>query len=201
MKRLLITLFMALCVLSSFAQSDVTTFLGIPVDGLKSDMKRKLIAKGFTPDRYDQDVLEGEFNGMDVIVGIVTNNNKVYRIVVKDKIDYDETNIKIRFNNLVRQFENNKRYISIAAYSIPESEDISYEMSIHKKRYQAEYYQISQEMLSELNTEEVETKKKLELFEQLFKKPVWFMIGEKYGRYQILMYYDNVNNQANGDDL
>jgi hypothetical protein len=27
------------------------------------------------------------------------------------------------------------------------------------------------------------------------------MIGEQYGRYKILMYYDNVCNQANGDDL
>lgn len=30
---------------------------------------------------------------------------------------------------------------------------------------------------------------------------VWFMISEHYGRYGILMYYDNKKNQANGEDL
>lgn len=30
---------------------------------------------------------------------------------------------------------------------------------------------------------------------------VWFMIHENYGRYNIGLYYDNLNNQANGEDL
>ena len=31
----------------TLAQKDVTTFLGFPVDGSKSEMKQKLINKGF----------------------------------------------------------------------------------------------------------------------------------------------------------
>ena len=32
-------------------------------------------------------------------------------------------------------------------------------------------------------------------------KIVWFMIHERYGRYQIGLYYDNLHNQAHGEDL
>ncbi len=74
------------------AQKDVTKFLGIPVDGTKSAMIQKLKAKGFT---YNQrrDCLEGEFNGRTVYLHVVTNNNKVYRIMVKDAYGVDESAI------------------------------------------------------------------------------------------------------------
>ena len=35
----------------------------------------------------------------------------------------------------------------------------------------------------------------------LSKKPVWFMISNLFGKYYIIMYYDNVYNQAQGEDL
>ena len=35
----------------------------------------------------------------------------------------------------------------------------------------------------------------------LAKKSVWFMISESYGKYCIIMFYDNEYNKANGDDL
>ena len=57
-------------------EKDVTKFLGIPVDGAKSDMIQKLKEKGFVPSSY-KDMLEGEFNGTDVYISVVTNNNKV----------------------------------------------------------------------------------------------------------------------------
>ena len=117
-----------------FAQNDVTTFLGIPVDGFKEDMKEKLIDKGFTPKLVDKtELLEGEFNGVNVHVLIVTNNNKVYRIMLADINTLNESDIKIRFNNLVQQFTKNKRYVSFKDYTISEDEDISYEITIHKK--------------------------------------------------------------------
>ncbi|MBO7203255.1 MAG: hypothetical protein J6V30_06975 [Paludibacteraceae bacterium] len=163
-----------------FAQSDVTKFLGIPVDGSKPDMIRKLKEKGFVSSEYDKDILEGEFNGQDVFVGIGTNNNKVYRIMVADKNLNNETNIRIRFNILCRQFANNPKYIPVSEnvndYIIPENEDISYE--IKNKRYQANFYQIPDPM-----------------------KSVWFIIWEFHGEYRIHMYYDNLYNQANGEDL
>ncbi len=108
MKKLLFILGLLLSSLTLCAQSDVTKFLGIPVDGFKPDMIRALKAKGFTSSMYDKDILEGEFNGSQVIIHTVTNNNKVYRIMVSDANSVGETAIKIRFNNLCDQFLNNK---------------------------------------------------------------------------------------------
>lgn len=106
-------------------------------------MIQKLKAKGFTPSTWDKNILEGEFNGFDVNVHIVTNNNKVWRIMLADKITQDETGIKIRFNELCRQFENNKKYKSMTdkEQTIPDDEDLSYEMTVNNKRYEAVYYQ------------------------------------------------------------
>ena len=33
------------------------------------------------------------------------------------------------------------------------------------------------------------------------KKSVWFMISESYGKYYIIMFYDNEYIRANGEDL
>ena len=54
---------------------------------------------------------------------------------------YSATDIRIRFNNLYRQFLKNQKYMSLdlrkTNYAIPEDEDISYEMLVNKKRYEA----------------------------------------------------------------
>lgn len=212
-----------------FAQKDVTTFLGIPVDGNKSEMKQKLINKGFVPKKEGTfEFLEGEFNGTDVRVYIVTNNNKVYRIMLCDANTQNEANIKIRFNKLVSQFENNKRYCSLDnKYTLSDEENISYEMTVHNKNYDALFYQypdiekidtlalqekyrnqlLSKYTLEELSKPTEEMKKELErmavrnTMETLLKKPVWFRICESYGEYYITMFYDNEYNHANGEDL
>ena len=167
------------------AQKDVTKFLGIPVDGTKSEMIRQLKAKGYTSSSFDSDVLIGEFNGRDVEIYVVTNNNKVYRIMVADTNLENETDIRIRFNTLCGQFKNNEKYISIKDYTIPDSENISYEMTVNKKRYEAAFYQ----------------KAATDAFEELSNRLVGFIIWQSYGKYRILMFYDNVYNQANGEDL
>ncbi len=128
---------------SLFAQQSVTTFLGIPVEGTKLSMRQKLINKGF---RYvpSRDCLEGEFNGRDVLLYIVTNRDKVYRIAVFDKDYIDETDIRIRFNNLYRQFMNNEKYILDPMGEVgelPEDEDIAYNISIKNKQYARRFYQ------------------------------------------------------------
>ena len=99
-----------------YAQKDVTEFLGIPVDGTKQQMIENLKAKGFVYDSQ-KDVLSGEFNGEDVSISIQTQGNKVWRLAVIDKIPRDEIQIKIRFNKLVSQFENNESYLEYIAPS------------------------------------------------------------------------------------
>lgn len=226
MKKILSLLAMAFFALAISAQKDVTTFLGIPIDGSKSEMKKKLISKGFTyKSANGKEYFEGEFNGFDVNVQIVTNNNKVYRLVLHDRILQNGANIKIRFNKLVSQFENNKRYYTPEDFTIPEDEDISYEMTVNNKQYSAGYYQIpntesmdalqnqvKQVMLNKYTEEQLKTPTKeieeeqdrieeqlgIELFS---KKPVWFCIHEFEDKYYISMYYDNEYNHSNGEDL
>lgn len=227
MKKLALIITTLLFSVSVFAQEDVTKFLGIPVDGFKPVMIRKLKAKGYTEHSYKPDVLVGEFNGRDVEVSVVTNNNKVYRIFVQDAYTVDEYNIKIRYNTLCEQFENNKRYISMAVegQSIPDDEDISDQMLYEDKRYEALYFQVpeqvdtlavqtslrervlakyTEEQLANPTSEMQEEVLKATFdiaFEIYEKKSVWFTINKEGNRYRILMYYDNKYNEANGEDL
>ena len=226
MKKIL--LFLVLCFISIFsmAQTDVTKFLGIPVDGSKSEMIRKLKTKGFKQSPDAADVLTGKFNGTDVNVYIVTNNDKVCRIMVYDKNTMNETDIRIRFNVLCEQFKNNSKYCSLSEEDpkIKEDEDISYEMSVHNKRYDAIFYQrpdttttnykeeLQYLIYSKYTKEQIENPSeeilqdiyKMENYYALYKgtrKPVWFMICEYYGKYYIAIFYDNEYNSANGEDL
>ena len=147
--------------------------------------------------------------------------------MVQDANATDETNIKIRFNNLCRQFEKNKKYLpaTFESQTIPDNENISYEMIVNKKRYEAVFYQISSTMdtlkireeirnrLLERYTEE-QLKNPTEeiladsnheatmyLYELCYKRSVWFMIDEQYGKYSIVLFYDNEFNHPDGEDL
>ena len=117
MRKFLTLLAMIAISASVFAQKEVTKFLGIPVDGSPTEMIKKLKAKGFTTDEgYMRDVkvglidwdgpevLIGRFNGEKVRVTLRVEQNKVWRIYLSDKATRDETQIRIRFNTLVRQF-------------------------------------------------------------------------------------------------
>ncbi len=237
MKKLLCVIIALLCAAAMQAQEevkDVTKFLGIPVDGYKPAMIEKLKAKGFTSTTWDKEVLEGEFNGTEVQVHIVTHNNKVYRIMLADKNTRGETDIKVRFNRLCQQFRNNPKYKTFRTeeeQTIPDNEDLSYEITVHDKRYEASFYQISQldtvaiynkskqSLLSKYTqeqldnpTEEISTEIRMEYITNILKydlqnisatynKSVWFMIAERAGKYYICMYYDNKYNEADGEDL
>ena len=197
MRKFLTLLAMIAISASVFAQKEVTKFMGIPVDGSPTEMVKKLKAKGFTTDEdamqvvkrglIDWDgpeVLTGRFNGEKVRVFLGVEQNKVWRIYLSDKDSRDETQIKIRFNNLVRQFENNDKYIPyFDEQTIADDEDISYQMTVNKKRYDAYFVQKGED-----GTVDV-------------KREVWFLIIQRFDGYYIYMYYDNKYNEADGSDL
>lgn len=144
MKKDLVGLLILLLTFCAYAQKDVTQFLGIPVDGAEKEMIKKLKAKGFEPHQNDPSILKGRFNGATVDVFVVTNNEKVCRVMLSDKNLVGERDIQARFNSLCQQFKNNQKYIldkPIEEMLINEDEDISYEMSVHGKRYEAVFYQ------------------------------------------------------------
>lgn len=142
------------------AQDRALKFLGIPVDGYKSEMIQKLRDKGYTYSRSgDEDVLTGEFNGTDVNIYIITNNNKVWRVYIGDDDTRDKYQIKLRFNTLCEQFEKNPRYTALSEnQEIPMDEDISYEMNVNDKRYEAVFYQIPDDPNLMKDIEELSTR-------------------------------------------
>lgn len=181
MKKILSVLMLLLLSISIYAQQNVTKFLGIPVDGSKTAMIQKLKAKGFT---YNTTTgfLEGVFNGEKVYILIQTNKNKVWRIVVWDKTGRDEGQIKIRYNKLFQQFENNSKYtISETSHKLSDSENLSYGISVNNKQYAAVFYQLP--------------------YEGAQNRIVWFKIVKDYGDYYIAIYYENDSNASHGEDL
>ena len=182
---------------SVFAQKEVTKFMGIPVDGSPTEMVKKLKAKGFKTDEdamqvfklegIDLDgpeVLTGRFNGEYVRLYLKVGTNNVWRICLVDKNSRDETQIKIRFNTLVRQFESNGKYIPyFKEQTIADDEDISYQMTVNKKQYEAVFLQKGEDGTIDE------------------KREVWFRISQGSDGYVIYIFYDNEYNRADGSDL
>ena len=196
MRKFLTLLAMIAISASVFAQKEVTKFMGIPVDGSPTEMIKKLKAKGFTTDEdamqvvkrglIDWDgpeVLTGRFNGEKVRVFLGVEQNKVWRIYLSDKDSRDETQIKRRFNTLVRQFENNDKYVYFYEQTIADDEDISYQMTVNKKQYEAIFAQKGEDGTIDE------------------KRVVWFRISQRSEGYLIDMFYENEYNRADGSDL
>ena len=177
MKKILLIALLMNIAFAGFAQNTIK-FLGIPIEGTKKGMISKLQRKGYEYDSYN-DCLTGEFNGVDAMIYVQTVNNQVWRIAVLDDFSSNETNIKIRYNILFEQFSNNGKYISIGEGKLTDKDDISYEMNVNKKRFQANF----------------------RLVDNSINGGVWYTIVEVQGEYRIVMYYENYDNAANGDDL
>lgn len=155
------------------------TFLGIPVDGSKSQMIKALKHKKF---HYDSrcDLLEGEFNGQKVFIKVQAYNNKVYRVGVIDYTPANETVVKKQFNNLYYQFSRNDKYQLFRGEEISDEEDIKRGLSVDKKEYAVILFP-SDKSINGL---------------------VYYKIVEHNEReYKIVLLYDNPDNMPSGDDL
>ncbi len=195
-------MFLLTLTMTAMAQREVTKFLGIPVDGSKTEMIKKLKAKGFRSDPGAPWDLVGEFNGREVQVGISTQRNKVYRIILVDAHPSSESQIRIRFNNVCRQFSENPKYMSMTLtdQAISEDEDISLQLALNKKQYEAGFIQI--QFSEDRGTLASDTKNEEMSLNEYLNRVVWFTIKERsYGKYVIVMYYDNEYNKAKGEDL
>ena len=177
MKKILLIALLMNIAFVGFAQNTIK-FLGIPIEGTKKEITSKLQAKGYEYDSYN-DCLTGEFNGSNVAIYIHTVNNQVWRLCIVDDWSSSETDIKIRYNKLFEQFSSNGKYISVGKGKLTDYDDISYEMNVNKKRFEAVF----------------------EPVDKSINGLVWYMIREQYGEYRIYMFYENNDNAANGDDL
>lgn len=183
MKKLF-SLVMLCIALTINAQTKVTEFLGIPVDGTKAEMIEKIKDKGFVLNKQ-YDWLEGEFNGKEVSISVVTTKNKVNRIFIIVQPALNSHDIKNEFNGLFESFSSHPNYISRSDNrKISSDEDIEYCMIIKNKRYQATFYQKP-------------------IDDNYKDRAVWFTIvqSDLNNDYFLLIYYDNLKNFSNGEDL
>lgn len=255
----LLALFSAVC---SAGDKGPLKFLGIPIDGTEAVFVANLRTKGFTYNLATGGY-KGQFNGRDVDVFIHTNHDKVDRVYV-DFPFTDEYGIKLEFNHLLRQFDDNVKYLDLVMNEpIPGNEDISYEINVNNKRYQALFSYFDEnrdyvalinalfDKLSDFFTEEQLAQMKentvkamnapkdqqeaickellarvhamgngqesnskadsernikylfalMDGMRSLADGEVWFVINKRYNRYNIGLYYDNLHNQAHGEDL
>lgn len=162
-----------------YGQKKVTTFLGIPVDGTRAAMMVKLKAKGFK--QIDSENLTGTFNGEEVLLNIGTYKSKVRRISVFFTTMRDKEQIKIIYNTLITQFENNKRYMVVDAELLKDDEDIAYQMAVKNKSYEATFFQLPQD-------------------ENIENRVAWCKILKTESDYTIVIFYDNRLNEAQGED-
>lgn len=199
--------------------NDVLKFLGIPIDGSKEQMYNRLKEKGFSGYSWDE-YLEGIFNGENVRVHIGTNHGIVDRIKVVFPYTEERLN-KVKYNTLISRFGRNPKYTELRENKvIPEDEDISYEIALHDKVYDAVYYLLrsdvdasswKEDFYREYNArykKPLSGLTQIEIEEVLFSLPkrisdaiigiVWFTLPNDN---RIELYYDNLKNRPRGEDL
>lgn len=229
MKKLL--LFVVILALPFFAFAQVPRlgsikFLGIPVDGTKDAMETALIKKGFKKN-YKEDCLEGRFNGQDVKASILTDNGKVWRVAIQYYTTNSESALRIAYNRLYDQFADNPKYFASESNEpLPENDDISYELTVHDKRYDSAFHPAILKNLSdedmrpyaeallkeEYSAEDYEkltdyqkemayniclSKVRINVKLEEYQYSAWFTISKvSYSLYAIILFYDNEYNSG-----
>ena len=231
MRKIAFILLMLLTLsLNAQDNDEIIKFVGIPVDGTKSEMISKLKQKGFTFDN-DANLFKGEFNG-DKISGIIqTYKDKVFGIrFMYDVSGYSKTMVINRFNSLVLKYDTNEKYQSniafdkitddIDTYQIDPYENIGNEMR-NGKIYKAQYHYKYGKNLSD-TTGLVQYKKEMPEdlasfiesnygdsgFEALYIRHKleqdvvqFYIIDMGYDEFNIMFDYYNRRNAPNDEDL
>lgn len=181
MKKVILTVIMTLCLsFIGFSQNTIT-FKGIPIDGSIKTFSASLENLGYESVEVDDDVVfYGEFNGQKSFINPQTVNNKVWRVAIVDAKSTDKNSIINRFNELFNQFINNSKYVHHSGSVIPSDEDINYNILVKDFRYEATF------CLSDASINGL----------------VWFMINRQNSEaFNIIMFYENWDNKANGSEL
>lgn len=229
MRRFVLFCIGVLCAVSIFAQTSITEFMGVPVDGSTKDLVRKLKAKGFTPAEEGSEVLYGAFNGEEVVLTMDTNEGKVFRVLLVEKKSYSDEGIKARYNELFSQFVENPKYAFVkGSFFIEDDTDVSFETTVNGTTFQSFF------IFSPTSAEEEELDRKLQTYmsskyteeellhpsdevikdnnnyyvtllkEQeslLYKRVVRLSISSKGGAYRIAIAFVNSNNAVESIEL
>lgn len=203
-------------------QTDETAlkFMGIPITGSKADFAEALKTKGFKA-YFNDEPLEGIFNGENVKVYISTNHDVVDRIKVYYPAISEENNTRIKYNTLLARFNRNAKYVSLAPrQEIPADERLYWKLNENTKYYDVAFFYLYPDTTPETWKQEfneaygkrykkpVETLSYEELEEVLLSLPtkvtaqisgiVWFTLVSTH---TIVINYDNLKNRPRGEDL
>ncbi len=218
MKKWFRVIIMLVLTMSANAQTHVTKFMGIPVDGTKENMIIKLKGKGFTqpfPVELPY-MLEGEFNGLKVEVFLIDNKGKMWRVVVLNKCT-GENIARDTYNRLLTQFKNHKNYTQIdEADIIPETDNLITELYKNHKKYRSAFYQsvdIEKYIKEYPEFDKLPEEERGNILSSLFKEAanidyipkrfVWLSLDKNDSDrvFNVYIFYENKFNEPNGEDL
>ncbi len=135
MKKNILTILLLVFSISAYSQnSDPIKFLGIPIDGPESEFVSKLKAKGFVYNKTTN-FCTGEFYGENVDLLFSTYHGKMRSVAVFFP-SCGEDLARLRYNKLLTDLVDNAKYLRTSINgTIPDDENIWYQMSIKKKEY------------------------------------------------------------------
>ena len=207
----------------AFGKEETIRFLGIPVDGPKSEMIRKLQAKGY---EYvsEEDFFMGFYMGDPVYLFLQVVNEKVSRVIVYDIEQRTEEEIKYRFNSIYGRFASNRRYERLGKKNriLSPEDKLAYEMKRHKYVHKAVFKQVRVDEadaeiaktsapavgvrpvdMEQIKGDYRERRRRMHAraigyvnrhTTESYKSQVWFVISERFGKFGVVMLYDNVLN-------
>lgn len=179
MKRLLAIALSSMLAASLSAQGNITSFLGIPVNGTKAEVTQKLIEQGAV--KVKDGLLISGIDQMAFLIRIKTHKGKVYRISLIDtKGTKDVKTALDRYNSLIDSYRGNTcGYTEYEHNSfVIFNDEATAERHIHEGDYYAEFFQVADP--------------------QLYNRKVGFTITDEFGDYRIERIYDNIYNMPEG---
>ena len=179
MKRLLTIALSVILTASLSAQGNITSFLGIPVNGTKAEVTQRLIEQGAV--KVKDGLQISGIDQMPFLVRIKTHKGKVYSIsLVETKGTKDVKTAVARFNSLIDSYRENTCEYTEYEYNsfVVINDETSTERHIHEGDYYAEFFQVADP--------------------QLYNRKVGFTITDEFGDYRIERIYDNIYNMPEG---
>lgn len=179
MKKLFSILLVTLLSFSVSAENEVTSFMGIPVEGNKKTLTESILSKGFklTKDNH----IYGWYNSENVLVKILEGDKGVYGIeVIEVKGTKEVLSAITKYNSMVDWFKNLANYTEYEANTpiiFDNIETKSIKKFIEKEWFVAEFYQ--------------KTKSDIEKF----NKPVMIYLTEINGYYHLIIRFVNIYNK------
>lgn len=179
MKRTLSIIITLMLTLTLSAQDNITTFMGIPVDGTREVMTAKLLKNGVV--KKDNNLIVKDIEGGTYFIQLKTHKGKVYRVSMVETKGTDDVNRIIgRFDSLVEEYRENTALYCEFEYNHPVIADSidTKEQYIKQGCFFAEFFQKADP--------------------QLYSKRIGIQITDRYGDYRIERLYDNVYNMPEG---